>query len=574
MNATDDHDFDEQLRALASDPPPEVARRLRARFDDFRMQHNAERPRLARRRLGFGFACAAAAAVMAAIGLALQARPGFAQVASAVLKRPWVHVRISEGGRDVCESWYSPTRGISAWRQGGTLQYDDLRTRVYHSYDPDDDAVYRGPIVWNPGKSFDALASTADALKMLLQGGPADGKTLAGVGFFGLGGAAMKVTEQGAQKVVDGGKPLLEYRLTVQRDGEPAPLRLLFRVDEAAKLPTLCRIEGVRDGKPFASDQQFDFPEKGPADVYDLGAPRTAKLVDRIPDDDVDRILRTIRAGRVRMDDYKAVFAREFVDLEHAWWKDPPIVLYRKGNRFREDFAVVRPSDARSSVERPGPGVDLRSWWFDRIKAFQTFATTSVLRDGTMYMTTWKSADDGGDSHHLDVASVSRTQFGNEPGEIYPAEYTRRPEFICRPPLGVGDPHHEPTLDKHPAEGPAGCVLLTMRRTADKGRINEKGVGPADGQRFWLDPQRDYIVMRWDMVVRGADGQPTIHESDTIEDVARSPQGVWYATRSRRRTAKPDEPGKFDEEIHHYYVDFDVKLPDSMFDPPKSGRIY
>jgi len=572
MNATDDHDFDEQLRALAADPPPEVVRRLRARLDDFRMQNDDERPRLARRRLGFAFA--APAAGMAAVGLALQARPSFAQVASAVLKRPWVHVRITEGGRDVGESWSSPTRGVSAWRQGGTLQYDDLRTRVYHSYDPDDDAVYRGPIVWNSGESFDTLASTADALKVLLQGGPADGKTLASVGLFGPEGAAMKVTEQGVEKVIDDGKPLLEYRLTVQRDGEPDPLRLLFRVDEAANLPTLCRMEGVRDGKPVTSDRLFDFPEKGPADVYDLGAPRTARFVDRIPDDDVDRILRTIRAGRVRMDDYKAVFTREFVGLNSAWWKDPPVVLYRKGLRLREDFAVIRPIDDPASVERPGPDVDLRSWWFDRLKAFRTFATTSVFRDATQYMTTWKNVDGPDDSHHLDVASVSQARYGNDPGEICPVEYTRRPEFICRPPLGVGDPHHESTLDKNPAEGPAGCVLLTMRRTTDKGRINEKGVGPADGLRFWFDPQHDYIVKRWDTVVRGADGQPTLHESNAIEEIARSPQGVWYATQSRRRTARPGEPGKFNEEIHHYYVDFDVKLPDSLFDPPKTGRIY
>jgi hypothetical protein len=113
-----------------------------------------------------------------------------------------------------------------------------------------------------------------------------------------------------------------------------------------------------------------------------------------------------------------------------------------------------------------------------------------------------------------------------------------------------------------------------MRRTTDKGRINDKGFGAADGLRFWLDPERDYIVMRWDMAVRGPDGKPTIHESNTIEETARSPQGVWYATRNRRRTATPGKPGEFNEEIHHYYVDFDVELPDSLFDPPRTGRMY
>jgi hypothetical protein len=573
MNAADDHEFDEQLRSLAADaPPPSVARRLHARLDDFRARRDPERPRITWRRIGF--VCAAAAVLVAAVGLALRPRSSFAQVASAVLKRPWVHVRITESGRDVCESWFSPQRNVSARRQGGMLQFDDFQTRVYHSYEPDENTVYRGPIVWSQRDSFDALATTADALKMLLQAGPADKKTLAGLDLFGPEGAAMKVTEQGMRKVVENGKTWLEYRLTVSRDGQPDPLRLLFRVDETTKLPALCRIEGRQDDKPFVSERRFDFPDKGPVDVYDLGAPKNAKFVDRTPDDDVDRILRTIRAGRERMDDYRAVFVRQDADRDRPWSGGFPSVLYRKGRWFREDFPIYKSMDEYLTTPHPAADVELRNWWLDRVKAAQFLQMSSLHRDATQYMPTWKSTTDRDGAQHWNVVSVGEYGYPHEVGETYPAEYTRRPEFICRPPLGVGDPHQEPTLDKHPAEGPAGCVLLTMRHTTDKGRINEQGFGAADGHRFWLDPQRDYIVMRWDMVVRGQDGKPTIHESNTIEETARSPQGVWYATRSRRRTAAPGSPGKFHEEIHHYYVDFDVKLPDSLFDPPRIGRIY
>jgi hypothetical protein len=93
----------------------------------------------------------------------------------------------------------------------------------------------------------------------------------------------------------------------------------------------------------------------------------------------------------------------------------------------------------------------------------------------------------------------------------------------------------EPVIDMHPAEGPAGCILLRIRHTSPKGRVNEKGIGMPDSQRYWLDPKRDHIAMRWDMLRRDEKGQEAILESDTVEETARSPQGVWHATRIRRR---------------------------------------
>jgi hypothetical protein len=169
---------------------------------------------------------------------------------------------------------------------------------------------------------------------------------------------------------------------------------------------------------------------------------------------------------------------------------------------------------------------------------------------------------------------VHRTNFGNNPDEIYPADYSMRPEFACRPPLGVGDQHMEPVLDMHPTEGPPGCVLLSVRHTSAKDRINEQGMGSPDGCRYWLDPERDYIVMRSDSIRRDEQGQENIFESDLIEETARSPQGVWYATRVRRRFPGRDGKATSPDQIYHIYVDFNVNLPDSLFEPPTPGRIH
>jgi hypothetical protein len=152
-------------------------------------------------------------------------------------------------------------------------------------------------------------------------------------------------------------------------------------------------------------------------------------------------------------------------------------------------------------------------------------------------------------------------------------DYALRPEFACRPPLGIGSSDVAPAIELHPADGPAGCILLSALHTSARGRINEKGVGLPDHWRFWIDPQRDDIVMRTAMVVRDAKGSERIIHDQIVEETDRSPQGVWYATKVRLKNAVHDAKGKSHDQIYHIYVDFGADLPDSLFDPPHPGRL-
>ena len=84
---------------------------------------------------------------------------------------------------------------------------------------------------------------------------------------------------------------------------------------------------------------------------------------------------------------------------------------------------------------------------------------------------------------------------------------------------------------------------------------------------------RDFIVVRSEMVTRDATGAERVAERDTIEETARSPHGVWYATRVRRHFPAVEGKAKVADQVYQLYVDFDVELPDSLFEPPKPGRI-
>jgi hypothetical protein len=75
------------------------------------------------------------------------------------------------------------------------------------------------------------------------------------------------------------------------------------------------------------------------------------------------------------------------------------------------------------------------------------------------------------------------------------------------------------------------------------------------------------------MIVRDAAGQEKVIERETAEETARSPQGVWYASKIHRSPPEPVGNEKVIGQVAEFCVDFDVNLPDSLFEPPKPGKI-
>jgi hypothetical protein len=579
MHQPDNSPFDEQLRrSVASAPPPDVEQRLRSHLDRFRSRLAAADAKAAARarrwalppRWGLVASCAAALILIAVTGVVLRPQSSFAEVTSAVLEQPWIHQRMTAPGQTDSEIWYSPARDVTASRHGSTLEYEDYRLQVFYSYDPAEQVVYRGPVVWR--SRAEGLTSMAADLKLLCEQKHPGDQPLALLGFLGPGRDRLKLVSQAMERVSEQGRDWLVYRLTVKDSDSGQPVRMLFRVDAQTKLPHVCRTEGIQDGKPVSVETHYDYPAAGPVDIYDLGAPRTAKFVDRLPAGDLKRILDTLQVGRERMDNYRAIFINRCDDLKGSWYHELPMVFYRKGMKLRADYIGGWKGDL-GVVKPPADGADPGKWWFERVNFFK-FYPQYVMRDSATFTCDIQQPTDPDGTRHLDIVSVQRTASGNNPGVDFPPEWSMRPEYACRPPLGIGNQQFEPVLDLHPTSGPPGCILLRVRHTSTKDRINEKGLGIPDAHRYWLDPERDYIVMRSDMVMRDGNGQESIYESDVTEETARSPQGVWYATRIRRTFPRSRTKTDFLDQVYLLYLDFNADLPDSLFERPNPGRVF
>ena len=192
-----------------------------------------------------------------------------------------------------------------------------------------------------------------------------------------------------------------------------------------------------------------------------------------------------------------------------------------------------------------------------------------------------KCVTDPDGSHHKEITRVSEYNRNMRPGDLLPVDWSLRPEFACRPPLGIPHETLEAVLEPNPKEGPAGTILLRIRRVGPKRPWTERNAEgkplppPPDAYRNWLDPKRDYAIVRHDMLGDFDSSGKEKAITTLIDEMARSPQGTWYATRIRRKGAVtvPSE-GKTYDDITDLYIDFNATLPDSLFEPPSPGRIH
>lgn len=94
------------------------------------------------------------------------------------------------------------------------------------------------------------------------------------------------------------------------------------------------------------------------------------------------------------------------------------------------------------------------------------------------------------------------------------------------------------------------------------------GVTIPDRYRYWIDPNRGYLCMRWEMAsdAAAADSGPGTY---LLEEVSRSPQGHWYPTTVRVKSAIRHEDGTTEDQLFRFYLDFAAEMPDRLFEPAR-----
>ncbi len=225
----------------------------------------------------------AAALLFVAILLLNRQSTAWAQVVEAVAKKPWLHSVCTLPDGKKAELWFSADRAVIVTQTDKMVDWSDLKQKSREFYNPSDNTILRVPdnegqeskfFVENIFKSF--LSSEA-------------GRS--------IDAGRFKLIHQQQRDVNKDGKRWIEHHFKMhdednQYESEMPSSECIVYVDPDTQLPfrwdRIHHLKEVdKDVNPSKDDcirYDIDYPETGPADIYALGVPKTAKVLDRLLD--------------------------------------------------------------------------------------------------------------------------------------------------------------------------------------------------------------------------------------------------------------------------------------------------
>jgi hypothetical protein len=467
-----------------------------------------------------------AAAMLFAITLFPSESVGWEEVAKAIQTQKWIRGSASLADGKDAKMWMSPARQTWAFHLGGSFYFYDGRDKIKYEYLGGDKPITKLPL----GEDDAQRVLPIDAL---LQDKGAIGPWLLG---------SEKIVEQKRQETKEGGKTWIEFHLVLSR-GEMNQATL--RVDPETRLPVSLLTTSSKD-KNKSFKWTFDYPKEGPADIYGLGVSRDVKIDDRMPADNVLKVLAAIAASRAKIGDFELIVGQSS--------NFSSSVVYRKGNQWRIDS--WRPHVAVDSL----PGA--QDW--GKIFKDQLLLSPPTPLFVCNGATVWENTNvQSRDKLQWEVSQRTAPQdlmSGEGLGTLSMAPGAKIASLLfpdLSPKVGWSF-----EFDPNPADAPGYVVLKRSTRvTWPKGSVAHEW--------YYLDPAMGYAVVRAELFnlppntpadPKASTGRQTIR----MEDFQQSPQGFYYPTviRDSRPGIGGDQPIK---SLARYYFDFNVKLPDSLF---------
>jgi hypothetical protein len=522
--------------------PADAERQLEARLEAFLHQpppvaasRPVARPRFRTRLVRAAEVAAVVAIAVGALIVVFGERDAWAQVARSFREKPWVRwsLKIPQGAPvpedfQPPEAWFSAEHKVAARRMGQTAQYIDLAGQEAYDYDPQSKTVYHSLT----RDTDNVEIGHFETLLRLVAEGDRNLK---------VPESPIQILRRTSREVSSNGSRWTEYSFECRDPRRsPAEYRVTLRVDPATSLPVEMRsTEKFAKNDPVAERTYFlEYPPAGPADIYALGAPRSAPVVDRRGartknGDEIRKFLAAYdEARRKPLERWTTVGLtsspeKDFADIFGAFRgrSDGQRVVYEEADFF--ELEALRKKIWSGEIARPADG-DRAAWWPQHIAG-------------------------------LKFASKPR-------GEELLPDHVGHPDLTpgASP---IDNPDCEVTLDRQPTMGPPGTVLLSIRTST--------AVGFNDCF-YWIAPERDYLVLRQEIHF-SRDHAEWDNSTQIIDQVQHSPGGRWYATTVRMgRIAhhgddlpaetilvKPDQPqtgneiGPTTTTVNRYLIDFE-----------------
>lgn len=298
---------------------------------------------------------------------------------------------------------------------------------------------------------------------------------------------------------------------------------------------------------------QYDYPISGPANMYALGIPETARVIDRRASTDVREVASKWMTARTEFDNYDAIFVQYPDKLSHSVTTGLNTTIKRvrrKGNRYRID-TLLKP---RFDISEPNVETDMHEWWVENRDRY--WSAPELICDGSV-VTTYLLKDGRVPKNGKPNLEVKLRQKGgvqgitSDPTVAWPH---LMPEYACRPHLWTTIESRQFEYDPASTDGPKGTVRLI---------VSKPGKTTSERHRYWLDPAKEFVVTKIVQPVFDRKTNDVAYvDTETLSQFKRSPGGFCYPTLAQRTTSTSKHT-----QIRHYYVDFSVELDDDLFEP-------
>jgi hypothetical protein len=460
----------------------------------------------------------------------------WSEIVDAVSQQRWLLVT-TENPKS--RTWYSKTLGVLASEvstgadQG--LVFIDLQQKFVDCY-----AVKGqfGP-VHSPGTV--SRTSLRDDNRMGIDRELAQFEVVVSHNLSGMFSPDVDVLEHRATKYTRGNQNVTEHRFLLTPEGDDsAPHRVTVVVNEQTQLPIEQRIQ-PSNGPEIV--RQISFPESGPKDIFALGAPQHAKIVDQRPGAHVQTLLDQFALARVNTGAYSAIV------IERSERQQlPQFLMASRIWKDRTRWRIER-IQKRASLENPTSiETNHAPWWHD-------------FADGAKYFVMAISDGHAECTYHAIRQGNQPEEDSENPGFLLVRSF----DEVRRPHRSLVDPdtHHDHLL-------PEWVGFPKLHQNAEfaiepnplDGSIWLTGTSPDSKTRIWLDPAHGNMARKHEYYVV-LDGVFQLQGELEIFEVTQTPTGEWLPGAVRSTGI---HKGKRSQSITTYYYDFDISPEEGRFE--------
>lgn len=462
-------------------------------------------------------------------------------------KMPWVHASKKIDPPmlgDAIERWTCFDPSIKIYIYGnGNIAYSDYSKGETYNYKPKDKTITMSPVT---GKYHDIRPKSPFEIVS---------------DFFEM------TDELGAEIVnkysrIDGKQVEIIESRYVTTMGQ-CHTQMIRDVDRNLLISSKTTILRPGTNEQLTTVTNYDYPESGPRDIYEAGAPKDAEVVDlRLPED-VQNLLNEVQLRYDRgYGNCIAMILQSWVNeggMQEPW----SVIMFRqheKHHRMDLYFAsdIKRFENLHDQIKEDWPDLTI-----EQARSYERTEATErqIIYDGK-YTTVRSriSRDEVRSDRRRCMIQLNYGDSINSLAWFEPPIYGSN-RFRAECELLESDPDHEGLIGLCIEKLPANVTPDGARSSGGDVFENNPAEAIFDVSRYWLDPCKDYLVIEQTEIKSG--GRTT---NITLE-TKQTPSGRWYPSHIRHEFTRPLPGGqqqinRIDKRI---LLETDPAFPEGMF---------